>query len=182
MTYSKLKNLFEEQSLLNYINGILSWDMATYMPKKSRSQRIKQIKKIYDYKKRIFDQIKKNDLIKKAENSNLNGSDKLNLKLMKDRFEYFDSIPYEKIKKKAALAIECEGVWREAKEKSNFKLVQKNLLDLVNQIKEESEILSQKKNKKKYDCLLSNYDKSFDTKHLIKIYKRIEKIINNRLQ
>ncbi len=181
MTYIQLKDLFEEQSILNNINGILSWDMATYMPKKSRSQRIKQIKKIYDYKKRIFDQIKKNDLIKKAENSNLNGSDKLNLKLMKDRFEYFDSIPYEKIKKKAALAIECEGVWREAKEKSNFKLVQKNLLDLVNQIKEESEILSQKKNKKKYDCLLSNYDRSLDTKQLFKIFKRIEKFISNKL-
>ena len=104
MTYIQLKDLFEEQSILNNINGILSWDMATYMPKKSRSQRIKQIKKIYDYKKRIFDQIKKNDLIKKAENSNLNGSDKLNLKLMKDRFEYFDSIPYEKIKKKSSFS------------------------------------------------------------------------------
>ena len=54
MSYNKLKILFQEQSLLNDINGILSWDMATYMPKNSRSQRVKQIKKIYDYKKSIF--------------------------------------------------------------------------------------------------------------------------------
>ena len=33
MSYKKLKNLFEEYSLINDINGILSWDMATYMLK-----------------------------------------------------------------------------------------------------------------------------------------------------
>ena len=49
MSYNNLKLLFEEQSLLNDINGILSWDMATYMPNNSRDQRVKQIKKIYDY-------------------------------------------------------------------------------------------------------------------------------------
>ena len=54
MSYIKLKNLFEEQSLLNDISGILSWDMATYMPNKSRSARIKQMKVVYDYKEKIF--------------------------------------------------------------------------------------------------------------------------------
>ena len=43
MTYKKLKDLFEEQSLINDISAILNWDMATYMPKNSRVQRSKQI-------------------------------------------------------------------------------------------------------------------------------------------
>ena len=51
MSYKNLKNLFEEQSLINDISGILNWDMATYMPENSRKQRIKQITKLYDYKK-----------------------------------------------------------------------------------------------------------------------------------
>ena len=40
--------------------------MATYMPENSRGQRIKQITKLYDYKKKIFNEIKKkmNFLIK----------------------------------------------------------------------------------------------------------------------
>ena len=46
MSYPELKNLFEEHSLLNDIGGILNWDMATHMPKNSRGQRIKQIKKL----------------------------------------------------------------------------------------------------------------------------------------
>ena len=68
MSYKNLKNLFEEQSLINDISGILNWDMATYMPENSRRQRIKQITKLYDYKKNIFNLIKKNDFfhLKKA--------------------------------------------------------------------------------------------------------------------
>ena len=52
------------------------------------------------------------------------------------------------IKKKAELSIECEGNWREAKEKSNFNIVKDSLKKLVDLIKQESEILSQIKNKK----------------------------------
>ena len=51
MAYVKLKNLFEEQSLLNDINGILNWDMATYMPQNSRNQRVRQIQKFLITKK-----------------------------------------------------------------------------------------------------------------------------------
>ena len=62
MSYIKLRNLYEEYSLINDINGFLSWDMATYMPIKSRKQRVKQIKKLYDFKDNIFNEIKKKEL------------------------------------------------------------------------------------------------------------------------
>ena len=181
MTYSKLKNLFEEQSLLNDINGILNWDMATYMPPKSRSQRVRQIEKILDYKKNIFDQIKKNELFKKANDSKLSLEDKLNLNLMKDKFEYFDIVPYEYIRKKTSLAIMCEGEWRRAKIKSNFNLVKKSFKKLVDVIKIESEILSQKKNKTKYDCLLSKYDRSLTSSRITKIFSRIESFLKKNI-
>ena len=67
---------------------------------------------------------------------------------MKEKFDYFNYIPYEKIKRKTVLSIECEGLWREAKIKSNFNIVKNSLVKLVDEIKQESEILSQhKKNK-----------------------------------
>ena len=46
------------------------------------------------------------------------------------------------------MSIECEGLWREAKEKSNFNIVKNSFVKLVKLIKEESEILSQIKEKK----------------------------------
>ena len=67
---------------------------------------------------------------------------------MKNKFDYFNSISVDKLKKKAELSIECEGLWREAKEKSNFNIVKNSFVKLVKLIKEESEILSQIKEKK----------------------------------
>ena len=69
----------------------------------------------------------------------------------------------------------------EKKEKSNFNLVKGSLKKLVNLIQEESEILSQIKNKKKYDCLLSKYDRSLESKNLFKIFQRIEKFIKKKI-
>ena len=86
-----------------------------------------------------------------------------------------------KLKKKAELSIECEGLWREAKEKSNFNIVKNSFVKLVKLIKEESEILSQIKKKKKYDCLLSKYDRSLDSKKLFKIFSRVEKFLKKKL-
>ncbi|MBF91782.1 MAG: hypothetical protein CMP34_03130, partial [Rickettsiales bacterium] len=60
-SYIILKRLFKEHSLLNDINGILSWDMSTFMPKNSRFQRKNQINVINQYKKNIFEKIKKRD-------------------------------------------------------------------------------------------------------------------------
>ncbi len=181
MSYLNLKKLFEEQSILNDINGLLSWDMATYMPNKSRNERIKQIKKIYDYKKKIYDEIRKKELIKKINQKTLNFEDKLNFNLMKEKLEYFEIVPYEKIKQKASLSIECEGYWRVAKQKSNFNLVKKSLKNLVKIINEEAEILSQRKAKKKYDCLLNNYDRSLNTQKIKKLFKTVEKFIKKKL-
>ncbi len=181
MSYKNLKILFEEQSLINDISGILNWDMATYMPENSREQRIKQITKLYDYKKNIFNEIKKNEFFNKVNEFELNKFDKINFELMKNKFDYFNSISVDKLKKKAELSIECEGLWREAKEKSNFNIVKNSFVKLVNLIKEESEILSQIKDKKKYDCLLFKYDRSLDSKRLFKIFNRVEKFIKKKL-
>ena len=181
MSYKNLKILFEEQSLINDISGILNWDMATYMPENSRRQRIKQITKLYDYKKNIFNVIKKNEFFNKVNEFELDKFDKINFELMKNKFDYFNSISVDKLKKKAELSIECEGLWREAKEKSNFNIVKNSFVKLVKSIKEESEILSQIKEKKKYDCLIFKYDRSLDSKQLFKIFNRVEKFIKKKL-
>ena len=181
MSYKNLKILFEEQSLINDISGILNWDMATYMPENSRRQRIKQITKLYDYKKNIFNVIKKNEFFNKVNEFELDKFDKINFELMKNKFDYFNSISVDKLKKKAEMSIECEGLWREAKEKSNFNIVKNSFVKLVKLIKEESETLSQIKEKKKYDCLLSKYDRSLDSKQLFKIFNRVEKFIKKKL-
>ena len=49
-------------------------------------------------------------------------------------------------------------------------------------MKEESEILSQKKQINKYDSLLQKYDRSLNTKFLNKVFPEIEKFIKSNLK
>ena len=100
MSYVKLKSLFREHSILNDINSFLSWDMATYMPKNSRNQRVEQIKVLYEYKKNIFELIKQKELFSKANHKVKKFDDQLNLELMKKKYDYFHLIPFNLIKKK----------------------------------------------------------------------------------
>ena len=53
-TYKKLINFFKQLSIFDEISSILEWDMATLMPLKSRSSRIKQIKILIQRKNEIF--------------------------------------------------------------------------------------------------------------------------------
>ena len=105
MSYTELKKLFKEQSILSDINGLLNWDMATYMPSNSRSQRVDQIKTIYEYKKRIFEIIKQKELFKKISSLKLNKIDQQNLDLMQSKFNYFNWIPSKLIEKKTILIL-----------------------------------------------------------------------------
>ncbi len=179
--YIELKNFFNNHSILSDINGILSWDMSTMMPYKARSQRIKQIKIINEYKKEIFNTIKKKELFKKVDLTKLNSANKVNFHLMKKKYDFFNHIPFESIQKKSYLSIECEGLWRESRKKSDFNIVKNKLSDLVDVIKEQSEILSQKQLISKYDCLLSIYDRSLNRKRLEKIFKDIKDFIDKNL-
>lgn len=183
--YRELKNKFKEYGLLNDINGILSWDMATMMPTFSRKHRINQINTINENKKRIFDELKKSELFDKIDKEKLSIEDKKNFSLMKKKFDYFDSIPIKIINKKSILEIECEGLWRKARQESSFKVVSKKFSQLVNIVKEESKILSDTWQKSKYDSLVYKYDSSLNYRILKKIFddlhtflsKNIEKII-----
>ena len=182
MSYTELKKLFKEQSILSDINGLLNWDMATYMPSNSRSQRVDQIKTIYEYKKRIFEIIKQKQLFKKISSLKLNKIDQQNLDLMQSKFNYFNWIPSKLIEKKTILSIECEGLWRQAREKNSFNIVKNKLYELIKIVKEESEILSQKKQINKYDSLLQKYDRSLSTKFLNKVFPEVEKFIKSNLK
>ena len=105
--YKKLKKLFSQQCIYNEISSILEWDMATMMPKKSRSSRIRQIEKLTENKKAIFEEIKKQKLFSKINVSKLDNDEKRNFYLMKKKFDYFTCLPEKVILKNQKLAFDC---------------------------------------------------------------------------
>ncbi len=175
--YSKLKNLFNNLSIYDQINSILSWDMATMMPPKSRGARISQINLINENKKKIFELIRKEKIFKNINKLKLNKSDKKNLLLMEKEFDYFSSIPIQILNNNKKLSYECEGLWREARLKNNFNVVKRKLFELLKNILEISKILSDKWEKNNYDCLIYLYDKSLTSANIQPLFDKVEKFI-----
>jgi len=132
--YKKLESYFKELSIYDEIISILNWDMATMMPKKSRSSRISQIEVLNENKKNIFNILKKNEFFKRVNKDSLNLDQQRNFELMKKSFDYFDNIPIKTLNTISRLSFETEGLWREAREKNNFLIVKKKLHELFSQI------------------------------------------------
>ncbi len=179
--YRNLKKLFSEIEILNGINSLLEWDMATVMPKGSRKSRISQINVVNENKKRIFDYIKKKELFKYIEEEKLKDDDKRNFSLMKKKFDYFTEIPINLINENSQLSFECEGLWREARLKNNFNIVKKKLSKLFITIERKAGILSEIWGMKKYDSLISLYDDSFTSKELEFFFDDIGNFIKKKI-
>ena len=120
--YQELTNHFKQLSVYDEILSILQWDTATMMPLNSRTSRITQINLITKRKKEIFKLIDKFGLFNKVDFSKLNNDELKNLELMKKKFDVYSNIPSELLVKLQKLSYECEGKWREAKEKIITKL------------------------------------------------------------
>ncbi|MBD74222.1 MAG: carboxypeptidase M32 [Rickettsiales bacterium] len=177
LAYKELKKIFYEQSILSDIDSILQWDLSTFMPERSRKERSKQLCLLSELKHRLFSSERTQKMFQEAKNEKLSFKDAINFNEMLREYEYFTSFNSKFIEKKTKLISVCEGKWRDAKEKKNFNIVKNELTKLVDLIKEEGKILSEKFNCSVYDSLMKHYNYSFNSKEITKIFNDLEKFI-----
>ena len=105
----------------------------------------------------------------------------LSLIMMKKKFfsyeekvRLFICLPQEVIVENQKLAFECEGKWREAREKNDFRIVKKIFSKLFSSVIEKAKILSEYWEIDKYDAMLFLYDKSFNCNQINKFTSDLE--------
>ena len=177
--YKDLKNIFYKNSIISDIDNILQWDLSTIMPEKSRENRVKQISFLNNLKQELFTSSKISKLFSSVDEEKLRPNDKFNFREMKKEFFYYTALPKKLIEKKTTLSLSCEGIWRKAKQKKNYKLVSGELKSLLDVIKEEGEILSQKFDCSPYDALIKNFEESYSSKEIEELFKKLHPFIND---
>ena len=177
LAYKELKKIFYKQSILSDIDSILQWDLSTFMPENSRKERSKQLCLLGELKHSLFSSERTQKMFQEAKNEKLSFKDAINFIEMLREYEYFTSFNSKFIEKKTKLISACEGKWRDAKEKKNFNIVKNELTKLVDLIKEEGKILSEKFDCSVYDSLMKHYSYSFNSKEITKIFNDLEKFI-----
>ncbi len=171
---NKLREYFKSYYVLNDVSGLLFWDNATYLPKKSIDSRSEQMSILSDFTDRIFRSEDIQEEIQKAENTKLSEADSVSLKLMKSIIIKENAIDPDLksllIKKK----LTCEHLWREARSKNDSAIIEKDFNDLLDLVHEEASQLAKATNLSPYDSLISKYDMDYDSSKIDQVFSVIE--------
>ncbi len=174
---NKLKEYFKSYYVLNDVSGLLFWDNATNLPKKSIESRSEQMSILSNFTDRIFRSEDIQEEIQKAENTKLSEADSMSLKLMKSIIVKENAIDPDLksllIKKK----LTCEHLWREARSKNDSSIIEKDFNDLLDLVHEEASQLAKATNLSPYDSLISKYDMDYDSSKIDQVFLVIEKEI-----
>ena len=174
---NKLKEYFKSYYVLNDVSGLLFWDNATNLPKKSIESRSEQMSILSNFTDRIFRSEDIKEEIQKAENTKLSEADSMSLKLMKSIIVKENAIDPDLksllIKKK----LTCEHLWREARSKNDSSIIEKDFNDLLDLVHEEASQLAKATNLSPYDSLISKYDMDYDSSKIDQVFLVIEREI-----
>ncbi len=174
---NKLKEYFKSYYVLNDVSGLLFWDNATNLPKKSIESRSEQMSILSNFTDRIFRSEDIQEEIQKAENTKLSEADSMSLKLMKSIILKENAIDPDLksllIKKK----LTCEHLWREARSKNDSSIIEKGFNDLLDLVHEEASQLAKATNLSPYDSLISKYDMDYDSSKIDQVFLVIEREI-----
>ncbi len=174
---NKLKEYFKSYYVLNDVSGLLFWDNATNLPKKSIESRSEQMSILSNFTDKIFRSEDIQEEIQKAENTKLSEADSISLKLMKSIIVKENAIDPDLksllIKKK----LTCEHLWREARSKNDSSIIEKDFNDLLDLVHEEASQLAKATNLSPYDSLISKYDMDYDSSKIDQVFLVIEREI-----
>tara|TARA_Y100001954_G_scaffold41409_1_gene42172 strand:+ start:518 stop:1957 length:1440 start_codon:yes stop_codon:yes gene_type:complete len=173
----KLREYFKNYYVLNDVSGVLFWDNATNLPKKSIDSRSEQMSVLSKFTDKIFRSEDLKEEIEKAENMKLSNEDSKCLELMKNIILKENATDPDLksllIKKK----LTCEHLWREARSKNDSTIIEKDFNELLELVHEESSQLSKATGLSPYDSLISKYDIDYDSTKIDEVFSVIEKEI-----
>ena len=129
-SYNQLKQIFHEAALSSDIAGILHWDMSTMMPKNSRENRAEQLSYLSKIRHQLISSPNVGKLIDNAKEEKLDKENFSNLREMEREYIMSSSLPSDLVEKLSKASAKCEGIWEEARKKSDFPIVQPHLEEL----------------------------------------------------
>ena len=173
--YDELITIFTEISTVASIQGVLYWDMNTYMPPSGINHRAK----LFNYLSKevhIMSTDKKiGELILSCENEELDDFQKRNLELIKRSYDNNTILPVELVGELATQSNKTLELWKKAKAENNFSLVQDEMEKLLALNIKRAEILAEAKGMADpFEALLDNRDPGFTIELLDKWFSEVK--------
>ena len=175
--YNKLKKIFTQTSISSDIEGILHWDMSTMMPTNARKNRSDQLAFMATLKHKLISNAGVDDLIREVDERSLEPKDQVNFKEMKREHIFLSTLPSTLVESLSKTSAECEGMWQNAREQSDFSIVRNSLKELMKLTKEEASILADKLDCSPYEALVQKYEPLAKIKNISEVFQDLKQFL-----
>ncbi len=137
-TYKKLVSLSRELQILKDTEALLGWDQEVNMAKKGVAYRASQISFLSGESHIRFTRPKVGEWINTAsQDDSLDAKQRANIREWRRNYQRETCLPLKLVKKLAETRVMAHEAWAEAREKSDFSLFRKPLLELIDLCKEQ---------------------------------------------
>ena len=176
--YRELLSKTKDAIVLSTAEGIIHWDMETYMPPKAVEQRSEQLALLsrIHHKLSTDPEIGKllNTIQTSAEYQMLGQVEKRNLYLIEKNYKEQIALPEKLVSDLAMQEALTVSVWKKAKAQKDFKLFKADLQKLLELSKQAAEILmGVKRTKTPYEALLDNYEPKMPAEKITKTFTQL---------
>jgi carboxypeptidase Taq len=181
-SYSKLLEKFKDVSIIESIEGVLSWDTETFMAKNGSTLRAEQLVFLVRKKNEFYKSENTGKLLKEAEKEvkGLKLREQRNIELINRKVKRIKNVPQTligKIKKQEELTKEA---WKKARDKNSYEIVKKDLEKMLNLKKEEGQLVNPDIHP--YDSFLNDYEIGLERRILNPLLEKIKFSSSNLLK
>jgi len=152
----KFIQIMKEITAYDEAISLIGWDLRTYIPKKGMDHRSDTIGLLSNKRNELKTSEKMKALIDQLKTENTTPVIKKSVEEAEREYEKFRSIPSQELTEFITLTSKSETVWQEAREKSDFSLLQPYLEKIVEFNKKIAEYRGYDNNK--YEGLLDDYE------------------------
>lgn len=170
---NELKEYIKEIGYLMHAQGVINWDMETYIPEEAVQGRIEVLGYLYGQSIKILISPEMgaclNELSK--EKDSLGFEDRRMVEEVKREYDNLTNVPIEKSKELQMACARSDAFWKKAKENNDYQGFKPYLSDVVRLTKEIAAYKSHEGDI--YDKLLDDYERGFTTEKLDMIFKEL---------
>ena len=180
--YQQLSATFQRLSRFGHLMAVAGWDMQTMMPTGGSQARGEALAEIGVLRHEILTDPRVGDLIKEAEQADLNDVERANLREMQRAWQQASLLPASLVEAKSLAGSRCEHAWREQRPANDWQGFSANLKEVVRLSREEAQLRAEANNTSRYDALLDLYEPGMTSAKLDETFGELKSWLPDLLQ
>ncbi|WP_239954976.1 carboxypeptidase M32 [Pantoea sp. Z09] len=180
--YQQLSATFQRLSRFGHLMAVAGWDMQTMMPAGGSQARGEALAEMGVLRHEILTDARVGELIKAAEQADLNDVERANLREMQRAWQQASLLPASLVEAKSLAGSRCEHAWREQRPANDWQGFAANLKEVVRLSREEAQLRAEANNTSRYDALLDLYEPGMTSAKLDATFGELKSWLPDLLQ